>query len=64
MQRNNDKTTHHQIVATMTCPVLLPTAQDGDADALLDALLSAAKRLLQQQMPQNMVESAHDAQTV
>ena len=60
MQRNNDQATHHQIVATITCPVLLPAVQDGDIDALLDALLSAAERLLRRQMTQSMVESEHD----
>jgi hypothetical protein len=43
MHHNTDKVTHHQIVAMIVCPVLLPAAQDGDIEAPLDVLLLAAK---------------------
>jgi len=64
MPHSNDKATHHEIVAIFVCAVLLPATQDGDVDALLDALLSAAERLLRWQMAQSMVESNHDRQAV
>jgi hypothetical protein len=62
MQNDDSKHTAHQTSVTFVCPSLLPAIQDGDIDALLDALLSVAKRLLQQQRIQSMVESDPDQQ--
>jgi hypothetical protein len=57
VQHGGDKATHHRMIVTPMCPMLLPAAQDGDVDALLDALLSAAKRILRQQMAQSVIDS-------